>query len=120
MGSFCIISPAIFGRLLIGLPLVLRVIYMELVRNHLWIEDGTRWERLQAFHPYIWFVIGIWLCYEAINQIVRGPGRIIMWLLVQVAVFGILDSLLRIYYGIRSPGSLGRRSYGSSGFISPR
>ncbi|MGG4393295.1 transglutaminaseTgpA domain-containing protein [Paenibacillus thiaminolyticus] len=81
-----------FGRLLIGLPLVLRVIYMELVRNHLWIEDGDRWERLQAFHPYIWFVIGIWLCYEAINQIVRGPGRIIMWLLVQVAVFGILDS----------------------------
>ncbi|MFL1674357.1 transglutaminase TgpA family protein [Paenibacillus dendritiformis] len=81
-----------FGRLLIGLPLVLRVIYMELVRNHLWIEDGTRWERLQAFHPYIWFVIGIWLCYEAINQIVRGSGRIIMWLLVQVAVFGILDS----------------------------
>ncbi|NGP62214.1 transglutaminase domain-containing protein [Paenibacillus thiaminolyticus] len=81
-----------FGRLLIGLPLVSRVIYMELVRNHLWIEDGTRWERLQAFHPYIWFVIGIWLCYEAINQIVRGPGRIIMWLLVQVAVFGILDS----------------------------
>ncbi|MGG3838296.1 transglutaminaseTgpA domain-containing protein [Paenibacillus thiaminolyticus] len=81
-----------FGRLLIGLPLVLRVIYMELVRNHLWIEDGSRWERLQAFHPYIWFVIGIWLCYEAINQIVRGSGRIIMWLLVQVAVFGILDS----------------------------
>ncbi|CAH8769634.1 transglutaminase TgpA family protein [Paenibacillus dendritiformis] len=81
-----------FGRLLIGLPLVMRVIYMELVRNHLWIEDGARWERLQAFHPYIWFVIGIWLCYEAINQIVRGSGRIIMWLLVQVAVFGILDS----------------------------
>lgn len=81
-----------FGRLLIGLPLVLSVIYMELVRNHLWIEDGARWERLQAFHPYIWFVIGIWLCYEAINQIVRGAGRIIMWLLVQVAVFGILDS----------------------------
>ncbi|TDL55586.1 DUF4129 domain-containing protein [Paenibacillus dendritiformis] len=81
-----------FGRLLIGLPLVLRVIYMELVRNHLWIEDGSPWERLQAFHPYIWFVIGIWLCYEAINQIVRGSGRIIMWLLVQVAVFGILDS----------------------------
>lgn len=81
-----------FGRLLIGLPLVLRVIYIELVRNHLWIEDGARWDRLEAFHPYIWFVIGIWLCYEAINQIVRGTGRIIMWLLVQVAVFGILDS----------------------------
>ncbi|BFH67636.1 hypothetical protein J27TS7_17860 [Paenibacillus dendritiformis] len=81
-----------FGRLFIGLPLVMRVIYMELARNHLWIEDGAGWERLQAFHPYIWFVVGIWLCYEALNQIVRGTGRIIMWLLIQVIVFGILDS----------------------------
>lgn len=81
-----------FGRLFIGLPLVMRVIYMELARNHLWIEDGAGWERLQAFHPYLWFVVGIWLCYEALNQIVRGTGRIIMWLLIQVIVFGILDS----------------------------
>ncbi|GAC42304.1 transglutaminase TgpA family protein [Paenibacillus popilliae] len=81
-----------WGRLLLGLPLVLRVIYIELVRNHLWIEDGARWERLQVFHPYIWFVLGIWLCYEAFNHIVRGIGRIIMWLLIQVVVFGILDS----------------------------
>ncbi|MBG9792047.1 transglutaminase [Paenibacillus dendritiformis] len=89
----CVLFPRQFlGRLLLGLPLVLRVIYMELVRNHLWIEDGAGWERLQAFHPYIWFVAGIWLCYEALNQLVRGTGRIIIWLLIQVIVFGILDS----------------------------
>ncbi|MCE5167719.1 transglutaminase domain-containing protein [Paenibacillus profundus] len=80
------------GRLFIGLPLILWVVYKELIQYDLWVAGSKISESLVSFHPYIWFVLGLWLVYEAIGQIVRGSGRVIIWLLMQIIVFGILDS----------------------------
>lgn len=46
----------------------------------------------QSFQPYIWFSLAAWLLFELILMLVKGKGRIMLFLAGHLIVFAALDS----------------------------
>ncbi|MGZ9584962.1 DUF4129 domain-containing transglutaminase family protein [Paenibacillus marinisediminis] len=83
-------------RIPIGVALVFWSVFRELSDIGLWIapdaEHVTWLERMSLYHPYIWLVGLIWLTYEIFMRAVNTGGHILLLMIIQLIVFGILDS----------------------------
>ncbi|MDT8977064.1 transglutaminaseTgpA domain-containing protein [Paenibacillus sp. chi10] len=91
-GAVMLFPCQFIGRLIIALPALCYIVYRNLVQFDIWTDGGERWDKLLQFHPYIWFLLGLWLCCESLVVLVQGKARVLLWLLVQIMIFGILDS----------------------------
>ncbi|MBG9734176.1 DUF3488 and DUF4129 domain-containing transglutaminase family protein [Paenibacillus alvei] len=96
-GAVMLFPTRFLGRLIIAFPALCYIVYRYLIQFDLWTDGGGKWDRLSQFHPYIWFLLGLWLCCETLIMLLQGKARVIIWLLVQIILFGLLDSFTDEY-----------------------
>ncbi|UHA74231.1 DUF4129 domain-containing transglutaminase family protein [Paenibacillus sp. 481] len=93
----------LLGRVVVGVPLMGWLTYVELKAYELWpmFFYTSSWQsafisKITAYHPYVWFLLGLWLCCEVLFLLIQGSGRLVAFLLLQITVFGILDSFTNV------------------------
>ncbi|WP_195572618.1 DUF4129 domain-containing transglutaminase family protein [Paenibacillus sp. 1001270B_150601_E10] len=80
-------------RIPLGIVVVIYSVIHQLKAYQLWIPaDALGKEAWLQLHPYIWLVGLIWMTYEIFKRSVRTGWHVIFLLVIQLIVFGILDS----------------------------